>query len=97
MIFIFDGENFLPEYADDFDARILTSSQSNSAINMSYKYSDTGLTKIRSGRYKSLNGLKDEYALVYKEFTVPSRHFTYIFNVFVMFQVFNFLNARKIR
>lgn len=29
--------------------------------------------------------------------TGPSRHFTYNFNVFVMLQIFNFLNARKLQ
>jgi len=27
----------------------------------------------------------------------PSRHFTYVFNTFVMMTVFNFINARKIK
>jgi Ca2+ transporting ATPase len=26
----------------------------------------------------------------------PSAHFTYVFNIFVLMQIFNFLNARKI-
>jgi len=26
----------------------------------------------------------------------PSKHFTYVFNTFVMLTVFNFINARKI-
>jgi len=32
-----------------------------------------------------------------KELVGPSRHFTYVFNSFVMMTVFNFLNARKIK
>lgn len=27
----------------------------------------------------------------------PSRHFTFIFNTFVMMQIFNFLNARMLK
>lgn len=27
----------------------------------------------------------------------PSRHFTYVFNIFVFMQIFNFFNVRKIR
>lgn len=37
-----------------------------------------------------------DYELIHKEFG-PSRHFTYVFNIFVMMTIFNFLNARKIK
>ena len=33
---------------------------------------------------------------VLHETDVPSRHFTLIFNLFVMMQIFNFVNARKL-
>lgn len=42
-----------------------------------------------------LNGDPD-YATVLKATGYYSRHSTFIFNTFVMLQVFNFINARKI-
>ncbi len=50
---------------------------------------------MRSGRFKYVNGNPD-YEPVYSQFRVFSRHFTFIFNTFVMMQVFNFLNAKKL-
>lgn len=38
---------------------------------------------------------KEEYG-ANEDYPEPSMHFTYIFNIFVMFQVFNFINARKL-
>lgn len=49
----------------------------------------------RSGRMLKINGDHD-YRDVYEATDVYSRHFTFIFNTFVMMQIFNFLNARKI-
>jgi len=60
------------------------------------RYNDFAMTTVRSGREKSYSGLTEEYDLIYTIFTWPSRHFTFIFNLFVMMQVFNFVNARKI-
>lgn len=50
---------------------------------------------VRSGRFYYLNGDKD-YEVAFEATKIYSRHFTLIFNVFVMMQVFNFLNARKL-
>ncbi len=50
---------------------------------------------IRSGRFYFVNG-KNDYATVFNEHHIYSRHFTIIFNVFVMMQIFNFVNARKL-
>lgn len=43
-----------------------------------------------------INGIDKVYKPVEDRYDVYSRHFTAIFNVFVMMQVFNFLNSRKI-
>jgi hypothetical protein len=61
------------------------------------RYQDSSLKTVTSGRYKSYSGMNMQYILVKQIFGTPSRHFTYIFNVFVMMQMMNFLNARKIR
>lgn len=37
-----------------------------------------------------------DYMAVYTKYHVYSRHFTFIFNTFVMLQIFNFLNCRKL-
>ncbi|OMJ78807.1 hypothetical protein SteCoe_21289 [Stentor coeruleus] len=50
---------------------------------------------VCSGRLYKIDSGDD-----YKEFLYdlgPSRHFTYIFNIFVWFQIFNEFNARRIR
>jgi len=58
----------------------------------SWKYTDG---HARSGRMIYVNG-EDDYQSVFNKLNIYSRHSTFIFNTFVMFQVFNFLNARKI-
>lgn len=52
---------------------------------------------VTTGRLKGYDGIEKLYYAVEKLFSgSPSRHYTYIFNVFVCLQVFNFLNARKL-
>jgi len=64
---------------------------------MSLKYSDASLTKIRSGRpyYVTKTG-RDYYESIVASIG-PSRHYTFLFNLFVMMQLFNFVNARKLK
>ena len=50
---------------------------------------------VRSGRLYFPNGDSDYEHILLSE-NIYSRHFTFVFNVFVMMQVFNFLNARKL-
>ena len=50
-----------------------------------------------SGRHYSYTGLQVEYESVKEKYRIPSRHFTIIFATFVFMQIFNFLNARKIK
>ena len=50
---------------------------------------------ICSGRFFFINGDID-YETAFDATKNYSRHYTIIFNVFVMLQVFNFLNARKL-
>jgi len=49
---------------------------------------------VRSGRFNKISGSKDYMDIEYEN--GPSKHFTYVFNTFVMLTVFNFINARKI-
>ena len=76
-------------------------------ISLKLKYSDSngisqGIlyykgTLINSGRRYLLDGLTPDFNENYILQYGASRHFTFIFNTFVMMQIFNFLNARKIR
>ena len=50
---------------------------------------------VISGRLFYVSTGEPDYMEVQKELG-PSAHFTYVFNLFVFLQVFNFLNARKI-
>merc|ERR1711935_825980 len=50
---------------------------------------------VISGRYFFVRSGEADY--IDNESTMgPSAHFTYVFNIFVLMQIFNFLNARKI-
>lgn len=50
---------------------------------------------VRSGRLVTIMG-DDDYQSIKNSTDIISRHFTFIFNTFVMMQVFNFFNSRKI-
>lgn len=51
---------------------------------------------ICSGRAKFISNGEDDYDVAFLDLG-PSRHLTYVFNIFVMMTCFNFLNARKIK
>lgn len=88
LILIFAGETFIPEEADIIDSTYPTHPE--------YKWNQgiVGGT-VCSGRFYTIAG-GDDYYPIYKATGTYSRHFTFIFNTFVMMQVFNFMNARKI-
>ena len=46
--------------------------------------------------FYTLSG-EDNYITYYNKYKVHSRHFTFIFTAFVMMQIFNFFNCRRIR
>ena len=80
---LFAGEWFLIENGDTDDERVLTNPENSDMV--------------VSGRNYDFDGSED-YKEFYDEPDIgPSRHFTYIFNVFVLFQLFNEANARKIK
>lgn len=90
-VIIFSGENFIPEYLDSED-----SVSGAFGANPSWKWHNgiIGGT-VRSGRMIYINGDND-YSSIYDETKIDSRHFTFVFNTFVMLQIFNFINCRKI-
>lgn len=89
LILIFYGENFIPEYTDSYDSTVF-------ATKPSYKWLNgvVGGT-VRSGRFYTISG-ENDYVSIYNETLIYSRHYTFIFNTFVLLQVFNFLNSRKL-
>lgn len=87
---IFFGEKFIPEYVDDLDQNPLY------IANPSFKwYQGIVGGTVCSGRFYWINGDSD-YENIFKATKYYSRHYTFVFNTFVMFQIFNFINSRKI-
>lgn len=86
---VFAAELFIPEYTDSLD-------KSTFASNPQWKWKDGKVGgNIRSGRFITIKGGYD-YQTIYNNTGIYSRHFTFIFNTFVMMQIFNFMNCRKI-
>lgn len=86
FILLFAGDKFIPEERDQFELQFPFS-----------KFSNPEKTLIVSGRYFSYDGKVPEYINIFKNTDVPSRHFTIIFNTFILMNIFNLLNARKIK
>lgn len=82
------GQTFLPEYADDFDKII------GSDLEAKYYHGQLEGTMV-SGLYHPI-GNDYSYEPYFKKYDIYSRHFTFLYNVFVFFQIFNFFNCRKI-
>ena len=89
MILVFYGEFFIPEYVDSLDNTTF-----KGFPQFKWHKGVVGGT-VRSGRSYYITGGSDYYD-IFKLTKCSSRHFTFIFNVFVMMQVFNFINARKL-
>ena len=88
IFLVFKGEQYLPSTV-----------QSQSINGELYLFHISILTVIGhviSGRFYDFKTGKPDYDLEGMN-NEPSIHFTYIFNIFVMFQIFNFINARKIK
>ena len=80
FLLMFYGEWFLPE--DGSGSRVLTNPEDDSYV--------------ISGRLYKANG-EEDYVENQKDPDIgPSRHFTYLFNIFVILQLFNEWNSRKI-
>lgn len=100
IVLVFAGDNFLPEYCDSNDTKIV---EGRPFIHKKFntKFSVTPLSGggcrgvVHSGRIFMLTGTDEDYG-VKTSVDFPSRHFTYVFNTFVWLQIFNFINARKI-
>ncbi|CAM5999038.1 unnamed protein product, partial [Sphagnum balticum] len=80
---------FIPEYVDHYDSTVFAGRPGDKWLN-----GIVGGT-VRSGRMYTIAGDNDYYP-IFQADNIYSRHFTFIFNTFVMMQIFNFLNARKL-
>jgi Ca2+ transporting ATPase len=80
FVLMFDGENVLLEFQHGEE----------------FMRNPQNTDYVRSGRLYNLDGTHD-YKDYFDDSDIgPSRHFTYIFNIFVLMQLFNELNSRKI-
>lgn len=99
------GEDWIPEYKDKFDDIIAEKMAAGATIkvdgvnvtwNYGFKYSNPERSRIRSGRFYLIDSAGEDYpSKLANEY--PSRHYTFIFTLFVMMQLANFLNARKLK
>lgn len=55
------------------------------------------LEYVRSGRPFNIKTTGEDFVENLITKIGPSRHFTFVFNFFVVLQIFNFLNARKLK
>jgi Ca2+ transporting ATPase len=91
MLIVFLGEWFIPESPDQFDDLL-------GSDNLQLKY-NAGVVDgghVVNGRLYSILSSTPQYKTTLDQYGVPSRHFTVVFNSFVMMQVFNFFNCRKL-
>ncbi|CAK87494.1 unnamed protein product (macronuclear) [Paramecium tetraurelia] len=106
MVLIFYGQTFIPEFKGEEDESIVFKGK------LQYKYSNTYFDETNNLHicpnytdYCNLISFNTDYYIdgsenyqsFYKETYIPSRQFTVIFNTFVIMQLFNFINARRVR
>lgn len=89
---IFSGECWLPEFGDEASLDVLLENPGYSR----YSLRCGGGHTVRSGRRYRLFSNQEDYKRSWYKDLGPSRHYTYVFNVFVMMQVFNLVNTRRI-
>ncbi|CAD8181544.1 unnamed protein product [Paramecium pentaurelia] len=106
LILIFYAHTFIPEFKGQEDE------SQDYFDKLQYKYSNTYFdvnnklhicpnhqdycNLISYNTEYNING-SENYLSFYKKTYIPSRQFTVIFNTFVMMQLFNFINARRIQ
>jgi magnesium-transporting ATPase (P-type) len=95
FVFVFLGPNFIPEgvegMSNNDEYNGITAEMVKNHPNPHYNTWDG--TYVMTGMLKGFDG--EEVYTYYETFT-PSRHLTVVFNLFVLFQIFNMLAARKI-
>eukprot|EP01071_Lankesteria_metandrocarpae_P002134 Lankesteria_metandrocarpae@DN2101_c0_g1_i1.p1 len=90
---LFAGERYIPETEWTY----LTTEDRNEVHGFTeYSLYGTGTNRVRSGRHFHPFSNDEDYQANWDITIGPSRHYTVLFNTFVMMQIFNLLNARKI-
>ena len=89
LFLVFAGEYWIPEYSDSYDTGVFKNDPG-----MKWHNGVVGGT-VRSGRFYHPSG-SDDYFPIFEEHRIYSRHLTFVFNTFVMMQIFDFFNARKL-
>ncbi|CAD8152014.1 unnamed protein product [Paramecium octaurelia] len=105
-ILLFYAHTFVPEFKGEEDEQLYQMGK------LQFKYSNTYFDQnsklytcpdyedycnlISYSTEYNVNGTENYYAF-YKKTYISSRQFTFIFNTFVMMQLFNFFNARRIK
>ena len=88
MFLLILGPQFLPEYPDQFDKIIGTN------LDAKYYKGIPGGTMVSGLKNPIFGG--PSYSNSFNKYHVYSRQLTFVFNVFVFMQIFNFFNCRKI-
>lgn len=88
-ILLFLGPRLIPEFKDEFDSVI--------GDDLEAKYfGGVSESTVTDGKFYHISGHED-YKIWFDKYHNHSRHFTFIFNVFVFLQVFNFICCRRIK
>lgn len=87
LFLVLFGQHFLPEYPDQYDDMIGTD------LAAKY-YQGQAEGTMASGLFHPLSG--ESYEPHFNKYHIYSRHLTFVFNVFVFLQIFNFFSCRKI-
>jgi Ca2+ transporting ATPase len=97
FVFVFGGQNFIPEGIEGINntnpALGLYDKLIESHPNTQDKLNEWEGVYVQNGMLKDFNGAA---VYSYYEIHTPSRHLTVVFNLFVLFQIWNMLAARKI-
>jgi magnesium-transporting ATPase (P-type) len=93
---VFGGQTFIPEGVEGPNNTdpALGLTREQVLAHPVPKYAEWDGKYVMTGMLQGFDG-----TLMYEPYndTTPSRHLTFVFNVFVLFQIFNMLAARKIK
>jgi P-type Ca2+ transporter type 2B len=87
LFLVINGQYFLPEYPDQYDQLIGTD------LGAKYYLGQAEGTMV-NGLFHPLSG--ESFEPYFDKYHIYSRHLTFVFNVFVFLQIFNFFSCRKI-
>eukprot|EP00917_Polyrhabdina_sp_WS-2016_P002099 GHVP01004512.1.p1 GENE.GHVP01004512.1~~GHVP01004512.1.p1 ORF type:complete len:1229 (-),score=226.11 GHVP01004512.1:2318-6004(-) len=94
VLLVFTGECWLPEVEG---LSVLPEDQLRFPEYYPYDTTCSIGSTVRSGRAFHIFSNRPDYKDVWKSHFGASRHYTYIFNIFVFMQIFNMINARVLQ